>query len=77
MTDRPTSEFVSASPTAVERDSVPGRRRLLMWLAVALVAGALALGIVLTLRARSVAEVTITHVLLGRRSNRRAKIPST
>jgi len=59
MTGDPASEFVGPSPAVVERGGARWRRRYWALLGVAVVAGALGLGIVAGIRARSAADTTL------------------
>jgi RND family efflux transporter MFP subunit len=56
MTGDPTNEFVGLAPAAVERGGVRSHRRHLALLGVAVMAGALGLGIFWGIRARSAAD---------------------
>jgi len=59
MTGDPASEFVGPSPAAVERGGTRPHRRHLAFLGVGVLAGALGLGIVWGIRARSAADTTL------------------
>jgi RND family efflux transporter MFP subunit len=59
MTDDPAREFVGSSPVAVERGGARLYRRHLALLGIAVVAGALGLGVVWGIRARSAASTTL------------------
>ena len=59
MTDDPAREFVGSSPVAVERGGARLYRRHLALLGIAVVAGALGLGVVSGIRARSAASTTL------------------
>jgi RND family efflux transporter MFP subunit len=59
MTDDPAREFVGSSPVAVERGGARVYRRHLALLGIAVVAGALGLGVVWGIRARSAASTTL------------------
>jgi RND family efflux transporter MFP subunit len=59
MTDDPAREFVGSSPVAVERGGARLYRRHLALLGIAMVAGALGLGVVWGIRARSAASTTL------------------
>ena len=59
MTGDPVSEFVGPSPAAVERGVTRSHRRHLALLGIAVVAGALGLGIVWGIRTRSAADIAL------------------
>jgi RND family efflux transporter MFP subunit len=59
MTDDPAREYVGSSPVAVERGGARLYRRHLALLGIAVVAGALGLGVVWGIRARSAASTTL------------------
>jgi len=61
MTGDPNSEFVGPSPAAVERGVTRSYRRHLALLGIAVVAGALGLGIFWGIRGRSAADTTLRH----------------
>ncbi len=61
MTGDPESEFVGPSPAAVERGVTRSYRRHLALLGIAVVAGALGLGIFWGIRGRSAADTTLRH----------------
>ncbi len=61
MTGDPDSEFVGPSPAAVERGVTRSYRRHLALLGIAVVAGALGLGIFWGIRGRSAADTTLRH----------------
>ena len=59
MTGDPASEFVERAPATVEQDRPRSNRRHLAFLALGVLAGALGLGIVSGIRARSAANTTL------------------
>jgi len=61
MTGDPDSEFVGPSPAAVERGVTRSYRRHMALLGIAVVAGALGLGIFWGIRGRSAADTTLRH----------------